>query len=89
MSLVDRIKSLFSGSSKAEEPPRQPTEPNGTARQPTPEEIAAAHAATPAIAHVEPFSAEPEPAVQPAGSPEDLEPAGETKPPSDTRDAAP
>jgi len=57
MSFLDRIKSLFSGSSQREHHQLQsPTQPEPTARQPTEAEIAAAAAAAPLIAPVDPHA---------------------------------
>lgn len=60
MSFLDRIKSLFSGSSqdddRAHHQLQSPTQPEPTARQPTEAEIAAAAAAAPLVAPVDPHS---------------------------------
>jgi hypothetical protein len=61
MSFLDRIKSLFSGSSQRDEDRehhqlQSPTQPEPTARQPTEAEIAAAAAAAPLVAPVDPHA---------------------------------
>ena len=61
MSFLDRIKSLFSGSSqrdddRAHHQLQSPTQPEPTARQPTEAEIAAAAAAAPLVAPVDPHA---------------------------------
>jgi len=61
MSFLDRIKSLFSGSSQSDDDRQHhqlqsPTQPEPTARQPTEEEIAAAAAAAPLVAPVDPHA---------------------------------
>ena len=61
MSFLDKIKSLFSGSSKSDDDRQHrqlqsPTQPEPTARQPTEAEIAAAAAAAPLVAPVDPHA---------------------------------
>jgi hypothetical protein len=72
MSFLDRIKSLFSGSSQSDDDRahqlQTPTQPEPTARQPTEEEIAAAAAAAPLVAPVDPH-AHVEPGLESADVP--------------------
>ncbi len=90
MSFLDRIKSLFSGSSQSDDDRahhqlQSPTQPEPTARQPTEEEIAAAAAAAPLVAPVDPH-AHVEPGLESADVPRsDRRDEGE---PFDERDDA-
>ena len=73
MSFLDGIKSLFSGSSqrdddRAHHKLQTPTQPESTARQPTEAEIAAAAAAAPLVAPVDPH-AHVEPGLESADDP--------------------
>jgi hypothetical protein len=80
MSFLDRIKSLFSGSSqrdddRAHHQLQSPTQPESASRQPTEAEIAAAAAAAPLVApvdphaHVEPGLAHVEPGLESVDDP--------------------
>jgi hypothetical protein len=74
MSFLDRVKSFFSGQPKRDDHDhhqlQSPTQPEPTARQPTEEEIAAAAAAAPMVAPVDPHGAHDETAVADGGVPE-------------------
>jgi hypothetical protein len=76
MSFLDKVKSLFSGRSDADEHDQaahqlqSPTQPEPTSREPTEAEIAAAAAATPTVAPVDPHPPHGEPAVTEGGVPD-------------------
>jgi hypothetical protein len=74
MSFLDRIKSLFSGQSDADDRThhqlQSPTHPEPTARQPTEAEIEAAAAAAPMVAPIDPHLTHDEPVPGGNGVPE-------------------
>ena len=94
MSFLDRIKSLFAGSSTGDDGQhhqlQSPTQPEPTARQPTEEEIAAAAAAAPLVAPVDPH-AHVDPGLETGGVPayEGVDEPDEGEPLDERDDPAP
>jgi hypothetical protein len=95
MSFVDKIKSLFSGSSGDDDRDhhqlQSPTQPEPTHRQPTEAEIEAAAAAAPLVAPVDPHATHTEPTADSGGVPryEGVDGPAEGEPLNEREDPAP